>query len=219
MPQLTLPSGWSTPAGGGLHLVTDFEYDSAGRLTQTLGPSHSVDIGGTATTVRTASWTVYKSATETWSAQGYATGSSPNYTFTLVNPVSISKSNAALTRRESIVATRASTSGKLSSSDSFPQSSYVRWSVTLGDSVIGRATASRVYHTIPASGDGCLGHELRRIDLWLRLAGPPEQAEDPGRNDHPDRLRLVGPCLEGLRRHERQRRHRLRSHRCGEQFQ
>ena len=35
--QLTVPSGWSTPADGGKHLVTDFEYDNLDRLTQTLG--------------------------------------------------------------------------------------------------------------------------------------------------------------------------------------
>ncbi len=46
------PAGWETPTGGGLHLVTDFEHDDQGRITQTLGPVHTVDIGGTATSVR-----------------------------------------------------------------------------------------------------------------------------------------------------------------------
>ena len=32
------PSGWTTPSGGGKHLVSDFEYDDLGRMTQTLGP-------------------------------------------------------------------------------------------------------------------------------------------------------------------------------------
>ena len=66
--QLTLPSGWSTPSGGGLHLVTDYSYDEQGRQIQVLGPEHDVD----GVTVRTASWTVYQDADrETWS-QGYA---------------------------------------------------------------------------------------------------------------------------------------------------
>ncbi|OYV85990.1 MAG: hypothetical protein B7Z73_12545 [Planctomycetia bacterium 21-64-5] len=74
----------------GMALVTDFQFDSLGRTTQVLGPSHTVDIGGTATTVRTATWTVYQDGiNQVWTAQGYATGSAPNYTYTLVNPVSI----------------------------------------------------------------------------------------------------------------------------------
>ena len=32
----------ATPAGGGKHLVTDFEYDDLDRLTQVLGPEHDV---------------------------------------------------------------------------------------------------------------------------------------------------------------------------------
>jgi hypothetical protein len=37
-----VPAGWSTPAGGGLNLVTDYEYDCIGRVTQELGPVHEV---------------------------------------------------------------------------------------------------------------------------------------------------------------------------------
>ncbi len=162
--KLAVPEGWTTPAGGGLHVVTEYEYDIRGRQTQALRPEHVVDIGGTAINVRTATWTVYKDADrETWTAQGYAlvsgssssssssSGSDGNYV--LVNPVEIQKRNATGTRSESIQAVRASTTGKLSASDSFPQSSYVRWSVSLFDNQ-GRLTASRFYHDIPSSGDG-----------------------------------------------------------------
>ena len=105
--QLSVPTGWETPNGGGLHVRTDYEYDLLGRQTQVLGPEHDVD----GRMVRTASWTVYQDADrETWSAQGYAVESSssssssssggdlPNYDYTLVNPVSIQKRNAAGTR-------------------------------------------------------------------------------------------------------------------------
>ncbi|MFO0929436.1 MAG: SdrD B-like domain-containing protein [Gemmataceae bacterium] len=34
-----LPEGWSTPAGGGLHLTTRFEVDSQGRVTKTTAPN------------------------------------------------------------------------------------------------------------------------------------------------------------------------------------
>ncbi len=37
-----VPAGWTTPVGGGLHLVTDYQVDNLGRTTQTLGPVHAV---------------------------------------------------------------------------------------------------------------------------------------------------------------------------------
>ena len=48
------PPGWVTPAGGGLHLISDYEFDDEGRTTQILGPSHFIDIGRVATTIRRA---------------------------------------------------------------------------------------------------------------------------------------------------------------------
>ena len=175
--QLTVPSGWSTPADGGKHLVTDFEYDNLDRLTQTLGPAH--DVSGT--TVRTASWTVYKTADrETRSAQGYAVSDGQGgYTYTLVNPVQISKTNATGTRSESITAVRTSTSGKLTSSDTFAQSSYVRWSVSLSNNA-GQVTATRAYHTIPTSGDGSSGTNYDETTLAYDAAGRQNKSVTPG---------------------------------------
>ena len=49
---------------------------------------------------------------------------------------------------EEIQATRASTSGKLSASDTFAQSAYTRWT-THHHNAYGQETATRVYHTIP----------------------------------------------------------------------
>ena len=46
------PDGWETPSGGGLHLVTDYQYDDQGRRTQELGPLHTIDIDGVATAIR-----------------------------------------------------------------------------------------------------------------------------------------------------------------------
>jgi hypothetical protein len=150
------PAGWTTVSGFGLHVTSDFETDELGRQTQSLGPQHMVDIAGTSTSVRRASWTVFKDEDhEIWSAQGYASGAGFN-TYTLVNPVSIAKLDRAGRTVHQISATRASTSGKLSASDTFAQSSWVRWSKnTYTDS--GDLTASRVYHTIPSSGEGTSG--------------------------------------------------------------
>jgi RHS repeat-associated protein len=38
-----LPSGWTTPAGGGLHLTTTYEVDALGRVTKTTHPNGRVD--------------------------------------------------------------------------------------------------------------------------------------------------------------------------------
>ena len=46
-----LPSGWSTPSGGGLHLITSLEVDSRGRTTKLTRPNGRID------------YTVYKDAT------------------------------------------------------------------------------------------------------------------------------------------------------------
>lgn len=153
------PSGWTTPGDGGKHLVTDYTYDDLGRLTQTLGPSHTAVVSGSATTVRHASWTVYKEATtgdQTWSASGYATGSSPSYTYTLVNPVSLTLTDKDGRTTDSIVSKRTTGSGALSSSDTFAQTDFFRWTSN-SYSNQGRLTATRVYHTIPSSGVGSSG--------------------------------------------------------------
>jgi len=151
------PSGWSTPAGGGLNLVTDYEHDDQGRIVQELGPSHEIDLGGVATTIRRATWTVYDDETHiTRAAQGYATGTGPSYTYTLINPVQIQMQDRSGKLLASIRATRSSTSGKLLPTDAFPQSSYVAWkSYEYTDCCL--TAFERVYHTIPASGSGSPG--------------------------------------------------------------
>ncbi|MCA9141760.1 MAG: RHS repeat-associated core domain-containing protein [Planctomycetales bacterium] len=175
---LTLPSGWSTPADGGKHIVSDYEYDDLGRQTQMLGPEHTVDIGGTAKAIRQANWTVYDDVNlETRSAQGYYDVDAETYT--LINPVSIQKRNAAGTRAESIQATRASTSEKLTSADTLAQSSYVRWSVAFSNSV-GQRTASRVYHTIPTSGDGLSGTNYDETTFEYDSLGRQNIVTSPG---------------------------------------
>jgi len=149
------PSGWETPTGGGLHLVTDFEHDDLGRMTQSLGPAHNVDIDGTATSVRRATWTVYQDADhELWTAQGYfLVGQAPPDAYQLVNPVSITKYDENGLVQEAIAAVRASTSGKLAPDDEFPPSSYVHWTTNQYTDCCFLAS-TRVYDSIPASGAG-----------------------------------------------------------------
>lgn len=84
---LPAPNGWTTPTGGGLHLISDYEVDIFGRRTQSLGPVNTIDLSGTATTVRRAQWTIYQDVLHAvWRGSGYATGSGPDYTYTLINP-------------------------------------------------------------------------------------------------------------------------------------
>jgi RHS repeat-associated protein len=161
-----VPTGWVTPSGGGLNLITDFEHDNRGRITQSLGPAHTIDLEGAATEIRTAIWIVYKSEVDEnqiWQAQGYATGTSPSYTYTLINPVNISKTDKNGNLIESIQATCASTSGKLQPTDTFAQSSYVRWTTNQYTECC-LLESTRAYHTIPSSGSGASGTNYDQTD-------------------------------------------------------
>jgi YD repeat-containing protein len=138
---------------GKLNLTEDYTVNVRGRVTKTLGPAHDVDGVG----IRTTNWSIKVSEHETWSAAGYHVLSSGAET--LVNPVSIEKRSADGTTHDRITAKRGSSvesSGALSDSDSFPQSSWVAWTRQTYD-VCGRMLSSRVYHNIPSSGEGSVG--------------------------------------------------------------
>lgn len=177
--QLTLPPGWTTPAGGGLHLVTDYQHDDLGRTTQTLGPAHTIDLNGVATLVRRATWTVYDDVnSEVRTAQGYATGANWD-SFTLINPVSITKHDERGNVLEEIQAVRASTAGKLQPSDTFGQSTYVRWTTRQYNNG-GQATSLRVYHAIPASGAGAEGANYDESRFGYDSTGRQNRTVSPG---------------------------------------
>ncbi len=155
------PAGWTTPAGGGLHLITDTTIDPQGRNLYIYAPTITIDVGGVATTGRPVQMFLYfDSLLETWSAQGYATGTAPNYTYTLTNPVSITKLDEVGHVLERIAAIRSYTSGPLIVTDSFLQSSYCRW-VTTQYSDCCRLASIRKYFAIPATGTGTLG-----VNYW-----------------------------------------------------
>jgi RHS repeat-associated protein len=155
-------TSYYVPSGGllqrvedvwGLDLTTDYESDVFGRTTQELGPEHTIDLDGTATTVRTATWTVYDDVNnQVRTAGGYhVLPPSPATPYDiLVNPVQITimEKNGRVT--DEIQATRASTSGKLLPSDTFAQSSYVRWT-TYQYTDCCLVTSKRVYFDIPNS--------------------------------------------------------------------
>ncbi len=105
-----LPSSkpsWTTPTGGGKHLVADFEYDDLGRPTRTLGAAHEVEVSGSAQTVRSATWNIYlingvSSDNEIRSASGYLNGG----TEVVVDPVTVQTQDKAGQLTEQIAVAR-----------------------------------------------------------------------------------------------------------------
>ena len=182
------PAGWATPSGGGLNLITDFDFDDQGRITQSLGPSHTIDLNGTATVIRTASWTVYDDVSHViYSGQGYAAGTTPDYEYALVNPVSITKMDAGGRVNEQIQAAAASTAGSLAeiidaaggAELAFPQSSYTRWT-TIQYTDCCLVASQRVYHTIPTTGEGASGTNYDETDFGYDVMKRRNRTVTPG---------------------------------------
>lgn len=149
---ITLPLGWSRPSGlpAPLNLVTDYKSDELGRITQSLGPTHSVN----AVNARTAMWSLYLDAQhQIWSGQGFATGNPGGYHYSLVNPVTLSFLDNANRVVNSVQAARCSINGPLSATDCFPQVNWTRWTANLYNNA-GQHISQRAYHTIPPSGLG-----------------------------------------------------------------
>lgn len=183
-----VPAGWTTPSGGGLNLITDFEHDELGRITQTLGPAHTIDLGGEATEIRRASWTVFDDVNHiTYSGQGFATGEAPDYDYTLINPVSITKMDASGRVNEQIQAVAPSTEGTLGEiienagggAEAFPQSSFTHWTTSqYTDCCL--AASQRVYHTIPESGEGDPGTNYDETDFGYDVMKRRKRTVSPG---------------------------------------
>jgi RHS repeat-associated protein len=143
---------WTVLPGTHLNLVTDYTVDSQGRVTQELGPAHQIDLNGTTTMIRRASWTLYLDATyQLWEGQGYQTMS--NNSFTLINPVQIQRFDAVRRLIDQIEAVRESTSGPLTEADEFPQTCWTRWSRNDYGAYASVANR-RVYFEIPEEGFG-----------------------------------------------------------------
>ena len=138
----------TTPSGGGLDLTSDFSYDTQGRLVQSLGPIHWIDLSGTAAQFAPPVGPSIKTRWTRFGAQGYQTTAETSVV-TLVNPVAISQYDDGGRSIGQIAVPRASTSGPLSSTDSLPQENYVRWSTSIY--TLNLLTATRLYIDIPDS--------------------------------------------------------------------
>jgi RHS repeat-associated protein len=153
---------WTPTAGSHFDYTTDYEYDSLGRQTQMLGPSHEADVSDTATTLRTATYTLHIDSTvdsqglseppvgdQVRSAQGYATGSPGSYTYTLIDPVTITFSDKLGRVLDRVTSKRTTGSGRLQESDTFDRADWCRWSM-MHYSAKGQLDYQRDYHDIPA---------------------------------------------------------------------
>ncbi len=189
---LPCPAGWTTPDGGGLHLISDFERDFFGREIASYGPEHDIDHDGVITRIRRASWVVYRdTAFETWSASGFVTGAAPNYAVTVVNPVSITRTDHDGRVLDEIVAVRLQqaefphqakleTTGLLNSaSDSFPQETWIRWTRSHYDHAY-RLDWRRLYFDIPTNGDGTPGFNYGQTEFGYDAAGRDVRQKTPG---------------------------------------
>lgn len=167
-------SGGTDP---GMNLVTDYTYDNLGRLIQTLGPIHTAVGGGSAISVRAATWMAYVQSidpgTGTWgvdqtfSGSGYASGSGYS-TYTLVNPVTILKTDKDGRSTDVITAIRSSTTGPILPSETFTdQTKWTSWSSTqyaaqthpaaTPPTAAHQVLSQRTYFLIPSPGAGTLG--------------------------------------------------------------
>ena len=156
----------ATQDPSGLNIITNYISDGMGRTIETRGPAH--DVNGQ--TVRTVEWTVYLDADhEVRRASGYLIGTN---SYTLVNPVSITRTDASGRIVDEINAVRGSSvesSGALTAGDSFPQSSWTAWTHREYDD--GRLQSTRVYHAIPASGSGSSGTNYDQTDFGYDVMG------------------------------------------------
>lgn len=141
-----VPEGWSTPSGGGYHLISDFQFDTQGRNLQELGPLHSCDLDGTAKLVRRAVFRVYLDGRrQTWVSQGYALGDG----YRTLGPVTITQRDF---RRQITDVIESSNPGgdKIDGGDRFPQSNWTKWTRNLY-SEQSLLLATWAYHAIPSS--------------------------------------------------------------------
>ena len=188
-----VPKGWATIADAGKHLATEYEYDAQGRMAQVLYPENeSVDENNNAIVARKASWTVYDEVhRQTMYASGYVTA---DQKAVLVNPVSITIRNVAGNVQEEILAARDKAEGRLLVTDAFPQSSYVSWTKYLYEG--SNLVATRVYTTIPLTGDGVHGKNYGETVFQYDAFGRQNQTIAPNGLITKQKLNWHGHALE-----------------------
>jgi RHS repeat-associated protein len=156
---------WNTPVGGGKNLVTDYLNDLQGRMLRTLQPWIEIDpatVGGCGEQplqVRPVDYVCYRDPQhQVWTAQGYMAGEGSS-SWEILGPVSLALMDAGGNVTDEIQAPACCGCGPLGP-ESFGRSGrlpaqcgWTRWTHQELDTW-GRVLESRVYHTIPANGEG-----------------------------------------------------------------
>jgi RHS repeat-associated protein len=170
-------------AGSGrLNLATEYEVDPLGRTILEKGPAHTISHNGVATNIKRCQWTQYlDSDDETRTIHGYLKVSDSSVH--TVNPVQIERRYAADPqvsggRMEESIAAVYSGAGVPAASQSFPQSTYVRWQ-TRHFSKQDKHTHFRLYHLIPASGFGTSGTNYAQTTYGYDAEGRQNRITSP----------------------------------------
>ncbi|HBJ87813.1 MAG TPA: hypothetical protein DDZ88_28935, partial [Verrucomicrobiales bacterium] len=146
MDAAVVPSGWTTPSGGGLHLITDYENDAQGRWTLELGPEHPLDLRGSLVSARRARYRVHlDSRFQRWDADGYAVGNG----FRTLGAARITQWNGSGQVMDE-VSVSVPEEDRIDAADPMPQSRWTRWTRTIYDQA-GLRLAVRRYVKIPSS--------------------------------------------------------------------
>ena len=200
-------SGWTANSGTRLKLTTNYEYDDQARVTQTLGPTFNVN-GQSVRTANWAVYQDAIEEVWTAQGYAVGADSGPDYNYTLVNPVSINRMDEAGRTIDSIQAVRlppqpssidgspvdqaalpspwlpspapcVESPGRLSASDSFPQSTWIRWSHTEYNDQQ-QTTSSRIYFAIPPCGPGCAGVNYNEMTYGYDVMNRQNRQVAPG---------------------------------------
>ncbi len=185
---LGAPTGWETIPGAGANLISDYMVDGLGRMVQSLGPIHEIDVNGTATTIREANWSVFEDAFHLATmGRGCQVVNQPVPSYQLVNPVLLTILDAGGKSRQEITAVSANTSGTLAEivangagiAATFPQSTYVRWTTyQFTDCCL--LESKRVYHAIPVTGEGTSGANFNQTDYGYDVMKRRNRVVTPG---------------------------------------
>jgi RHS repeat-associated protein len=168
----SVPAGWSTPSGleFGKHRITEFHHDALGRVIRELGPPVRIHLAAkdaATTLIRRVRFTTHNEPDhERRTCLGYALASAVGapLSYHTLGGVTLMRMNAAGQIIEEIVSSRQSSSGPLTATETFPRENWSRWSRTLRDTW-GRATGTRTYFDIPASGEGSAGLHYQETSI------------------------------------------------------
>ena len=179
-----VPTGWTTVAGAGLNLVSDYQYDQLGRRIRSLGPVHQAVLDRQSSVgilpmpsgrspesavpavptaqaqqslqVRTTRFTVHRDdLRQTWTATGYASGPAPHYNFDLLGSVSITQRDTGGRVTDEIRAARpCECAGGALQANESFPQSCWKRWTKYFYDEFGNLLKRRLYHDIPASGEG-----------------------------------------------------------------